>query len=166
MKAVDLFCGYGGASEGLERAGMQVIRGVDLVKRKEYRWNYVEDDAWFHDVSDADFVWASPPCTLWSVADGTPRERIRMKWKFEKPYIVENVAGGLEDAQLMLCGTMFGSGYHKHRYFSSNINLGLSPHSCQRTFAPDMRFWSMKKRMKLPPEYSEYLARMVREQVG
>lgn len=69
--AVDLFCGAGGASLGLKWAGFYVI-GVDIVKPSVYYGDdFVQGDV--HDLpvklSDADFVFASPPCQMFSVAN-------------------------------------------------------------------------------------------------
>ena len=64
MRALDLFCCAGGASDGLTRAGFEVD-GVDLEAQPEYPYVFLRHDvlAMPHGIVRAyDFVWASPPC--------------------------------------------------------------------------------------------------------
>ena len=79
FKCLDLFCGGGGAAEGLKQAGFFVF-GIDNNKnhRKNYPgiffhlsleelirgWNYKYNGLF----GEIDFVWASPPCQAFSVA--------------------------------------------------------------------------------------------------
>ena len=128
MRALDLFCGAGGATRGLQMAGYHVT-GVDI------RWqpHYIGDrfllaDAMEIDPAGYDLIWASPPCQLWSELTPTERRRnhvdliapIRERLlATATPWIIENVAGAI--AQLrsptMLCGTMFGMNIWRHRWF-------------------------------------------------
>lgn len=160
MLIADLFAGWGGAGQVFLERGHQVI-GVDLVDRKP-GYNVIIDDAFFHNVDAFDFVWASPPCNLYSVARGLTPEATRYSMTFKQPYIVENVPHGLANGQLLLCGTMFGLPFHKHRVFASSENLGMSPAGCDRTIPTrDMRFWSARQRNVLPAEYVHYLCDVV-----
>lgn len=64
MKALDLFCCAGGASDGLARAGFQVL-GIDLEDQPEYPHTFFKSDALNVTVDflrGFDLVWASPPC--------------------------------------------------------------------------------------------------------
>ena len=70
--AVDLFCGAGGAGYGLLAAGFQTVVGVDIADHSaQYPGEFIQADVTAGcpvDLSQADFVWASPPCQKFSVA--------------------------------------------------------------------------------------------------
>lgn len=69
MKALDLFCGGGGTCIGLQWAGFEVY-GIDICEHKHYPGHFIRGDV-HHlpvDVRDFDFVWASPPCQMFSRA--------------------------------------------------------------------------------------------------
>ena len=70
LKALDLFCGGGGACIGMQQAGFDVY-GVDIEKHKNYPGHFIRGDI-YHlpvDPMDFDFVWASPPCQAFSCAN-------------------------------------------------------------------------------------------------
>ena len=70
MKALDIYCGAGGASIGLRWAGFTEIVGVDINPQPRYPFDFIQGDV--HDlpvnVHDFDFVWSSPPCQAFSVS--------------------------------------------------------------------------------------------------
>ena len=70
LKALDLFCGGGGAAIGLYQAGFDTIVGIDNKKHRNYPFDFIQADATELpvDIHDFDFVWASPPCQRFSVA--------------------------------------------------------------------------------------------------
>ena len=79
LRALDLFCGAGGASIGLYQAGFHTIVGVDNNRNcgKRYPFDFILADA-LHlplQLSDFDFVWASPPCEGFSNASNASKKK-------------------------------------------------------------------------------------------
>ena len=71
MRALDLFCGGGGAARGILAAGFDEIVGIDIADhRKAYPGHFILGDALNPParLEDFDFVWASPPCQAFSLA--------------------------------------------------------------------------------------------------
>ena len=132
--ALDLFCGAGGATKGLQRAGFHVT-GVDIAKQPRYCGDmFVQADSMLppFDLTRFDFIWASPPCQAYT-PQGKPgrhpmlieatRELLRSSGV---SYVIENVVG----APLLnpvLCGSMFGLGVRRHRKFEASFEIGLVP---------------------------------------
>lgn len=79
MKALDLFCGGGGASMGLHLAGFEVT-GVDDIWQPCYPFHQLWEDALEVPLQGYDFIWASPPCQ----AHTSLR---RFPWVREKNYL-------------------------------------------------------------------------------
>lgn len=138
MKAVDLFCCAGGAAVGLHRAGFLLIDGYDIEPQPRYPYRFHLGNALEADLTEADFVWASPPCQKHTRLNhgkkhdlqcfiAATREKLK---KWGGPYIIENVPGAPLNDPVMLCGTMFGLGVIRHRLFESNIPLS-TPCGCQ-----------------------------------
>lgn len=104
MNALDLFCGAGGASMGISRAGFKVF-GVDREEQKEYPFHFTRWDAltipavW----SAFDLIWASPPCQFASAyrrRGGNIKPALNLipatrdlLLRVRRPYIIENVEG-------------------------------------------------------------------------
>jgi len=138
---LDLFCGAGGAAMGYYRAGFDVV-GVDIKPQPRYPFRFIQDDAIrFLKKRGAEFdaIHASPPCQAYSAASAHLRKQgreypdliapVRRCLKdISKPYVIENVAGAPLVSPIMLCGTMFGLGVFRHRYFESNVCLFAPPH--------------------------------------
>lgn len=135
MRALDLFCGAGGASMGLHQAGFEVT-GVDINPQPRYPFKFIQGDALEADLSRYDFVWASPPCQRYTMAqnaaknaDAHPDLVPPMREKLEAwggPFIIENVVGAPLRNPVMLCGLAFGLKVKRHRLFESNHFL-MSP---------------------------------------
>lgn len=151
LKALDLFCGAGGASMGLHQAGYQVI-GIDVKPQKNYPFTFIRGDALSPpvDISEFDLIWASPPCQAYSLSrnngchknapDLLPETRALLK-ATGKPWIIENVIGAPMPSGIMLCGASFGlgaSGFDlpRHRLFEASFPFLAPPcqHVIGKTF--------------------------------
>jgi DNA (cytosine-5)-methyltransferase 1 len=139
--ALDLFCGGGGASMGLYRAGFDVV-GVDIRPQPRYPFAFIQADALRPpvDLGRFDFIWASPPCQRYSVSSAYQRaqgveypdlvEPVRqLLAAFRGPTTMENVVGAPLRRDLILDGTMFPDlRVIRRRIFELNFFL-LAPSS-------------------------------------
>lgn len=131
MKALDLYCGAGGASRGLADAGFDVI-GVDIKRRKNYPFAFIEGDALEVSTAGFDLIWASPPCQAYTQAAASQRNagkvypdlmaatRARLI-ESGTPYIIENTPGAPIRVDVILCGSMFGLKLIRHRWFECSF---------------------------------------------
>ena len=144
MKALDLFCGAGGATKGLQRAGFHVT-GIDLKRQPRYCGDaFIQADALNPpvDIRQFDFVWASPPCqrytALKSVFDSSKYEDLvepvrLMLTKSGVQFVMENVVGAPLRVDLMLCAAAFGLRSYRHRIFEANFFLCGMEHPKHKT---------------------------------
>ena len=81
MKALDLFCGGGGAALGMSWAGFDEIVGIDIKPHPNYPFNFIQADIHQLPVNpfDFDFVWASPPCQKFSIGTSSRSPNVRDK---------------------------------------------------------------------------------------
>jgi DNA (cytosine-5)-methyltransferase 1 len=148
MRALDLFCCAGGASEGLVEAGFDVL-GVDIDDQPSYPFSFIRADATVFPLDGFDLIWASPPCQAFTAyrrrpghvrpSDNLiPQMRARLAG-VDCLTIIENVGGAPLVNPVMLCGSMFGLDVRRHRYFETSFNV--DPLSCNHAlqlprFAP------------------------------
>lgn len=190
-RVADLFCCAGGAAVGLHQAGFEVV-GFDIRVSKNYPFEVHQANALDVDLSDFDFVWASPPCqahTQLKVTSSNVHEcfidRTRDKLiSAGKPWIMENVPNAPLIDPVKLDGHMFGLGIVRQRWFeSSHFLFSPSPVSRKRRgqqihFAgheyvsdADLRaamgiehyMNRYESRQAIPPMYSFYLANQIKQ---
>jgi DNA (cytosine-5)-methyltransferase 1 len=137
--AIDLFCGGGGATRGLQNAGFFVV-GVDIKPQPRYCGDgFIRGDALMEhvDLSAFDLIWASPPCQRFTMAqnaaknadahpDLIPATRALLR-RSGAPYVIENVIGAPLENPVMLCGLSFGLNVKRHRLFETNFFLMTPP---------------------------------------
>lgn len=144
MRALDLFCGAGGAGRGLSLADFDVV-GVDIALQPNYPFEFVRADALGvldhmiagHCHYKFDFVWASPPCQAFTAYKRrknhvAPRENlipeVRKKLKrLAIPYVIENVPGAPLEEPFILCGSSFGLDVRRHRIFEASFPVEPPP---------------------------------------
>lgn len=139
LRAIDLFCGAGGASMGLHRAGFEVL-GVDINPMPRYPFLFLKADAMCARIDELgwfDLVWASPPCQQFSQLATREDlshypdliEPVRAKLiAAGVPYVIENVPGAPIRKDLMLCGAMFGLRSYRHRHFECSFPITQPEH--------------------------------------
>lgn len=129
LKLLDLFCGAGGAAMGYHRAGFEVV-GVDINPQPHYPFEFIQADAMTYPLDDYDVIHASPPCKLFNAGrhmwkgrlpddrhtDLLTPTRPRLLQQ-PAPWIIENVPGAPMRRDIILCGSMFGLGVIRHRWF-------------------------------------------------
>jgi DNA (cytosine-5)-methyltransferase 1 len=140
LKALDLYCGAGGITKGLQRAGFHVT-GVDLEKQPRYCGDcFIQGDATAPpvDLREFDFIHASPPCQRFSAGAakwGTQGNHLNLIPQTRelliasgKPYTIENIVPAAPHLinPIMLCGTFFDLGVFRHRLIESSF-LMLQP---------------------------------------
>lgn len=135
-RALDLFCGAGGASRGLQMAGFQVT-GVDIVRQPHYCADYFKQgNALTFPLEGFDLIWASPPCQAYTLAQRIQGKNhpdlvapIRRRLVASgMPYVIENVVGAPLVNPIELCGAMFGLHVYRHRLFECSFPIAPPPH--------------------------------------
>lgn len=140
MRALDLFCGAGGVSVGLERAGFEVT-GVDIRPQPRYRGGtFIQADALTYPLDGYDFIWASPPCQRY-MQSGMVRKDLapdlvgivrELLAGASAATVIENVPGAPLRRDLLLCGSMFGLALRRHRIFEASFPCS-APSTCDHS---------------------------------
>ncbi len=194
-RLLDLFCGAGGVAMGYARAGFEVV-GVDIMRQPHYPFAFCQADAMTFPLDGFDVVHASPPCQAYSICqnflqrpgaypDLLPAVRQRLL-AWGGLWMIENVPGAPIQQGVMLCGSMFGLGVLRHRYFESSTVV-FAPVHCQhkgqvkdgsyisvfgkggRGFTKERGSQAMgidwmtinELRQAIPPAYTEWLGRQL-----
>lgn len=191
MKILDLFCGAGGAAKGISRVfPSATITGVDVWRQPNYPFSFILDNALRVSLGGYDLIWASPPCQKYSVTKSIHSNIYHQDYiiPIRKrlvssgiPYIIENVVGAPLINPIMLCGTMFGQRFYRHRLFETSFKVDSLVHkkhslpSSIESGIPSIagHFRNVKEvrevmgidwmsrdelAQAIPPSYSEYIA--------
>ena len=135
LKALDLFCGGGGAAIGMRWAGFEVV-GIDIQVHRNYPGHFIQGDALNPpvDIMDFDLVWSSPPCQAHSFASKfgdndwerhpnlIPETRELLKGH---PYsVIENVPGAPLRHNVVLTGKSVGlERLERRRHFECSFMM-------------------------------------------
>lgn len=144
---------------GLHRAGFDVT-GIDHVPQPRYPFRFIQADALLPpvDLSSFDFIWASPPCQAFTLAQriqGNDHpdliEPIRALLAASgRPYAIENVTGAPLRRPIELCGAMFGLKTYRHRLFETSFPCEQPWHHAHELIAPNTK-------MGRPPRDGEFM---------
>jgi DNA (cytosine-5)-methyltransferase 1 len=190
-KALDCCCCIGGMSEGLHRAGFEVV-GVDIVHHACYRFPLILRDfrrLTYADLSEYDYIHLSPPCQGSSRGSALARSRgkvypdlipaaRRLAVASGLPYTIENVVGSALKG-IRLYGDMFGLPILRERIFESNIPLSndiprtpgriitvagshaRAGENWRRAMGINWKAPDYLIKEAVPPAYGEYIGRQV-----
>ncbi len=199
-RLLDLFCGAGGAAMGYSRAGFEVV-GVDIKPQPHYPFAFHQGDALSLPPLPFDAIHASPPCQAYSAVTA-PKYRANhpdlvgptreMLDQIGVQYVIENVPGAPLRRDLELCGTMFGLGVLRHRWFELSwpaplvapcahigtvkagdycgVHGGGDPggHTREEKGAAMGIDWMLKRELNnaVPPAYTEWIGHRLLEVLG
>lgn len=145
-RLLDLFCGAGGAAMGYHRAGFDVV-GVDIRPQKHYPFEFHQADALEFCAEhghEFDVIHASPPCQAYVrsgmvAKDGRHPDLLPsardLLVGIGPPWVIENVPGAPMRVDVMLCGSMFGLGVRRHRWFELGIAIPPLTLACDHSRA-------------------------------
>lgn len=157
LKTVDLFCGCGGLSLGLKKAGFDIILGVDGSEQvmSVYRKNLEHDNATsdlsdpertkrFLDLYPPEMIAGGPPCQDYSIANGKRKEGERASLTLEfaeavvyarpKVFIMENVAPAQKSETYLRANEVFREAGYGLTIVLLDASLCGVPQKRQRLF--------------------------------
>lgn len=178
---------------GYHRAGFDEIVGIDIVNQPRYPFHFIQADALKPPVrlENFDLIHASPICktftkTGWAYYFGyhdrhpdllTPTRKLLEQSGV--PWVIENVPGAPMRPDFILCGSQFGLGVRRHRWFETSAALFdfmypcdhqlrvVSPHGNPNRFKGSRREWAEamgidwmtapELAQAIPPAYSEFI---------
>ena len=141
---------------GYHRAGFDVV-GVDIAPQPRYPFEFVQADAlefletltrelpggWGKPIGAYDAIHASPPCQKFTAFASLWRERktytdllTPTRALLEQtglPWVIENVPGAPMRPDAVLCGSMFGLGVRRHRWFEFSQGEPMMTLACDHS---------------------------------
>jgi len=116
---------------GYHQAGFTEIVGIDNRPQPNYPFAFIQADALNPpvDLGAFDLIHASPPCQAYSSLAGDghpdliPETRALVNGY---PHVIENIETAPLRRDLRLCGSMFGLGVRRHRWFEIDGPLILT----------------------------------------
>lgn len=154
MRVVDLFCGMGGFSKGMQNAGCTIVAGVDLNKQalESYQLNFPNAKAIHADITslslndlpEHDLLIGSPPCQKFSQAnyyDRTNNKELIDAFKrlAVKEWVWENVVGAKHGEEgVTLDAQDFGVAQRRKRFFSASFNINNIPTNTNKVTVRDV----------------------------
>jgi hypothetical protein len=191
---VDLYSGTAGAGWGYWLSGFDVL-AVDIRPQPRNPFPFVQADALEFlasaDLSGVAAIHASPVCltfarvTAWRGRREDHPDTLTPTLKAlaaqDIPWVVENVPEAPLRPDLILCGSQFGLRVKRHRAFQTSWRaFDLLPacdhtgmlsfnHKQERAYADAMGCtWMTKRqaRQAIPPVYTEYVGRLLMEEIG
>lgn len=160
LRALDLYCGAGGTTRGLQFAGFNVT-GIDSKHQPHYvgdafiQKNVLDlDPAW---ISNFDFVIAGPPCQHYvPMANRNAHPDLieptrELLMQSGVPWVIENVMTSPIPRWITLCGTMFKNlRVIRHRKFEPAPGLVIKQlhHISKSEHPPVFSFDRRERRMQ------------------
>lgn len=138
---LDTYCGAGGCTKGYQRAGFYVV-GVDNRPQPHYCGDEFHRGDAIEFIGqhghEFDVIHASPPCQAYSTTKSLHKKdhpdlvapTRDVLQTTGRSYVIENVPGAPLVNYLILCGTMFGLGVIRHRWFECEPQILMAPMSC------------------------------------